>query len=198
LLKWCGNKSNWRFWINRFLGKRTIRRILFEKGKMSRRREIWVFSLLAVAALLVQNASATYYLPDNSYVGGPWRGGSIRKESGFDALLDFAVYDTDSLKFVYETALADQLNVDGQYIYTYRIFNRADEIYEVIAYFGTLDIGGEQISEALLRGDNCCHGNCSWAVTPTSKDSGTQRVRTWTSDGGRTFRGGHSRFLVCR
>ena len=165
---------------------------------MSGRRKIWFFGLLAVATLFVQNTSATYYLLDNSYKGGAWQAGRIHKDSGFDVLVDFAVYDTDRLHFSYETALADQFNIAGRYIYTYQIFNRPDEIYEVIAYFSILDTDREQIDEALLKGDTGCHGDCSWTVTPTSKDSDTRRVRGWTFDGGCISRGGHSWFLMCR
>jgi len=193
LLRWFGNKSN-----SCFCRKRTIEWIFFEKEKMRKIRKIWFYSLLAVAALLVQDTSATYYLPDNSYKDGAWQAGQVYKGSGLDVLVDFAVYDTDGLQFAHETAFADQFDIAEQYIYTYQIFNQPDEIYEVITYFSILDIDGEQIYEALLKADTGYYDDCSGTAKPTSKDSNSQKGRGRTFDGGRMFRGGHSLFLVCR
>jgi len=146
---------------------------------MSRRRKIWFLGLLVVATLFAQSVSAACYLPGSSYENGAWQGSLIYEENE-NVLIDFVVYDTDRLHFAHETALADQFNIAGQYIYTYQIFNRPDEIhdeiYEVTACFSILDIDGDQIDEALLKGDTGCHSDCSRVGAPARQHRYTQRL----------------------
>jgi hypothetical protein len=91
-------------------------------------RKIWLSGLVALAMLFAGTASAAFYLPESSYEGGAWQGSKIYDEDGFNVLVDFAVYDTDNLQLVDETELAGQLNLAGQYIYAYLIFNHMDDI----------------------------------------------------------------------
>ena len=93
-------------------------------------REIGFFSLLVIATLLVQNASATLLsLPDSSYAEaeGNWQGYRIYEEDDFYVRVEFTVYDTDNLKPGDEedlvTALVDELDMTGQYIYAYQVWN---------------------------------------------------------------------------
>ena len=81
-------------------------------------REIGFFSLLLLAALLVQNASATLppMLPTSSYADGAWQGFRIYDEDlgGGDFLrgrVDFAVYDTENLLFPDESAWVGGLDI---------------------------------------------------------------------------------------
>jgi len=153
--------------------------------------------LLIVATLFARTASATYYLPDSSYEGGAWQGSSTYEKNGFNVLVDFAVYDTGNLpEFADETALAEQLNLAGQYIYAYQIFNHRDDIYEEIAYFGILDIDEQQIDEALIKNDTGSYDDGSGGVAPTPEDSEIQGTWVWTFDGGYISAGEHSWFLV--
>jgi uncharacterized protein (UPF0333 family) len=158
-------------------------------------KKIWFFGLLVVAALFAQSASATYYLPGSSYENGAWRSSLIYEENG-NVLIDFAVYDTDNLQPAGKIALAERLNMAGQYIYTYQIFDHPDDIYEEISYFGILDINGVQVGEALFKGDTGCYDDGSRRVAPTPKDSNARGTWIWTFDGGYMSRGEHSRFLV--
>jgi len=94
-------------------------------------REIGFFSLLVLVTLFVQNASATLLsLPDSSYAEAEnnWQGSRIyTTEDDFYVLVEFTVYDTDNLKPGDEedlvTALVDELDMTGQYIYAYQIWN---------------------------------------------------------------------------
>lgn len=109
-------------------------------------RKITLFSLLIVAALFVQNASAvlteTLILPLSSYAEAEdtWQGFSIFDEGDFDVLVEFAVYDTELLLRPDEIALAEELDMPGQYIYAYQIFNRREGDYEEVAYFAIYGI----------------------------------------------------------
>jgi len=163
---------------------------------MKRTGKILVCGLLIVATLFARTASATYYLPDSSYEGGAWQGNSIYEENGFNVLVDFAVYDTGNLQFADETALAEQLNLAGQYIYAYQIFNHWGDIYEEIAYFGILDIDKQPIDEALIKNDTGSYDDGSGGVAPTPEDSEIQGTWVWTFDGGYISAGEHSWFLV--
>jgi hypothetical protein len=165
-------------------------------GKTMRLRKTWVFSLLVVATLFAGTASATIYLPDSSYEEGAWQGSSIYEEEGFNVLVEFAVYDTDNLQFAGEIALDAQLNLAGQYIYAYQIFNHMEDIYEEIAYFGILDIDRQPVDEALIENDTGSHDDGSGGLAPTPEDSDVQGTWVWTFDGGFISAGEHSWFLV--
>lgn len=116
---------------------------------MRKIREIWFFSLLVLATLLVQNASATLVLPNSSFAQEQhnWQGDRVYKQDGFHVLIDFAVYDTQLLNpdtNPDESDLVDtlrsELDLPGQYIYAYQIFNHPDALEEV-GYFEIFGIG---------------------------------------------------------
>lgn len=162
---------------------------------MKSKRNFRFLVLLLVAALFAQSVSATYYLPGSSYENGAWQSSLIYEENE-NVLIDFAVYDTDNLQPAGKIVLAERLNMAGQYIYTYQIFDHPDDIYEEISYFGILDINGVQVDEALFKGDTGCYDDGSRRVAPTPKDSNARRTWVWTFDGGYMSQGEHSWFLV--
>jgi len=111
--------------------------------------KIWFFSLLVVAALFVQNASAVLmeYLPESSYAGDTWQGYKYYDEDLGDSSylrgrIDFAVYDTGNLQFPDEADWVSGLAVpgEGQYIYAYQIFNDYPLSDEAVAYFAVFGV----------------------------------------------------------
>jgi hypothetical protein len=105
-------------------------------------RKFGFFSLLIVATLLVQNASATI-LPISSYADGHWQGSrfyNIEVVSGsfLRGRIDFAVYDTlGGNEFVEAGFTAPG---DGQYIYAYQIFNDYPASDEAVAHFAVFEV----------------------------------------------------------
>jgi hypothetical protein len=165
--------------------------------KMMVTRKFVFISLLAVAALLVQNASATLIgsLPDTSYLDGQWYGSLIYEDEGFNVLIEYAVYDTLG---GYEIAGIDGYQAPGQgrYIYAYQIFQHQAEGYEDVAYFRILDIDENPISEALMQGTTALDDGAG-GIAPTPLISQTQGVWTWGgSEDGYISTSEHSWLLV--
>jgi hypothetical protein len=103
-------------------------------------RKIGLLSLLVVTTLVVQSASATLLeiLPESSH----YQGTKYYDEGFLKGRIDFAVYDTDNLLLGGEIELAEELDLPGQYIYAYQIFN--DYLLasvEDVAYFAIFGIG---------------------------------------------------------
>jgi hypothetical protein len=67
-------------------------------------------------------AVLVYELPTSTYQDGKWYGESFYSDNGFQAVLQYAVYDTDDGKneWGYEAP------GDGRYIYAYQVFNYSD------------------------------------------------------------------------
>jgi len=162
-------------------------------------RKIRFFSLLVIATLLVQNASATLLsLPDSSYAEaeGNWQGYRIYEEDDFYVRIDFTVYDTQNLLFPEETAFAEELDIAGQYIYAYQIFNRitADEDVWSFAIFGIGEYSLEVVEKSIGSQDDEMGG-----VEPADAyftPSNSRGVWEFNGDGGYILAGEHSWFLV--
>ena len=168
-------------------------------------REIGFFSLLVLATLFVQNASAALiYLPDSSYAEAEdnWQGSRIYKEDDFYVLIDFTVYDTQNLLSSEEIAFAEELNIAGRYIYAYQIFNHPDALEEVgyFEIFGIgeppLDVYADSIGALSDSDDPNTEG-----IEPTDKYFNTSHTRgTWLFSAdyghGSILSGEHSWFLV--
>lgn len=96
-------------------------------------REIGFFSLLVLAALFVQNASAAI-LPFSTFGDREgWQGSrSYEIDLVGDRVLSgdvaFTVYDTTNLVLPGETALVAVWDKPGQYIYAYQVWNDQDLI----------------------------------------------------------------------
>jgi len=124
-------------------------------------RKIRLFALLVVAAIFVQNVSATYCLPESRYENGDWKNSSICERKEFNVRIDFTVCDTRALQSANETELSEQFDMADQYFYSREIFKRGNYICNETVYLGILDIGRQPINKALLRSDTSCHSNCS-------------------------------------
>jgi len=142
------------------LGKNN-RAIFSRKEKMREIRKIRLFALLVVAAIFVQNVSATYCLPESRYENGDWKNSSICERKEFNVRIDFTVCDTRALQSANETELSEQFDMADQYFYSREIFKRGNYICNETVYLGILDIGRQPINKALLRSDTSCHSNCS-------------------------------------
>jgi hypothetical protein len=153
------------------------------------------FSLLVVVTLFVNNTSAALVLPYSTYgdLHG-WQGSRIYNDNGFNVLIEFTVYDT-------ETYLNEFIGTDGfvnpgqgRYIYAYQIFNHpsADEDIEYFSIFGIDTTIHEATIDGLSSQDDGEEG------TPTSDeyfDDDPARI-VWEFDWGILIPGEHSYFLV--
>ena len=171
-------------------------------------RKIIFLALLLIAALFVQNASATLtqlsYLPDSSYAEavGNWQGRSFYEKDGLYVMVEFAVYDTSNLQpDSEEQALVEQLeplNMTGQYIYAYQIFNHPDANEEGdIGYFEIFGLE-TNINEASIGEDGV-----NWqddqedGVSPSDGYFDSERSRVvWEFNWGALIGGKHSYVLV--
>jgi len=178
---------------------------------MRKIRKIWFFSLSVIATLLVQNASATIVLPNSSFAQEQqnWQGDRIYEQDGFHVLIDFAVYDTQLLypdtnpdESDLVDTLRSELDLPGQYIYAYQIFNAHGD-YEEIGYFEIfgigeppLDVYADSIGALSDSDDPNTEG-----IEPTGKYFNTSHTRgTWLFSAdygpGSILSGEHSWFLV--
>ncbi len=163
-------------------------------------RKFGLLSLLLVAILFAQNASATLYLPDSSYAEAQnaWQGFSIYEEDGFNVRVDFAVYDKDYLQKSGEIAFVDTLDMDGQYIYAYQVFHNPNpqEDYEDVAYFGLLNIDKKPINAPLLDANSLDDNDGHSGIEPANITNTPTAWKWHEFDGGLLTKGQHSWFLV--
>ena len=99
-------------------------------------RKILVFTLLVLAALLIQNSAAAYanaILPDSSHYQGTVHYNRI------GGRIDFAVYDTDTSNGQAFEADFGTAPGTGQFIYAYQIFT--DDTSQALEYFAIMGIG---------------------------------------------------------
>ena len=155
-------------------------------------RKVRFFSVLVVATLFLQNASATLLLPDSHYLGGAWQGTSYYNEGGFNVRIDFAVYDTTNYPddFTWQSDLP--MPETDQYIYAYQIFNRSGD-YEEVIYFSILDITENPIDEFLMHSTSS-QDDGKGGIAPEL--SSTQGVWEFGWIGDALVAGKHSYFLV--
>lgn len=159
-------------------------------------RKIGFFSLLVVATLFIQDAAATLILPHSTYgdLNG-WQGSRIYEDNGFNVLVDFTVYDTETYQNEFIGTDGFVNPGEGRYIYTYQIFNHpaADED---IAYFGIFGIDGATIDEATIDGLSSQDDGAGGVPTYDEYfDDDLARV-VWEFDWGILIPGKHSYFLV--
>ncbi len=113
-------------------------------------RRFGFLMLLLVVVSFAQNAPAAL-LPVSSYEDGRWQGTKFYYEEtsndGFlSGTVNFAVYDTRNLLFASETDFANDLDMDGRFIYAYQIFNDAYSSSEAVASFAVFAISGKSMS----------------------------------------------------
>ena len=176
---------------------------------MRKIRKIGFFSLLVLATLFVQNASALLILPDSTYAKavGNWQGNKDDPEGGddFEVLIEFTVYNTafldpdgnpDESDLV--DTLRNELGLTGPYIYVYQIFNSttADKDIGSLAVFNkilgvSLDVNSANIGSQ----EDSASGIEPRDAHLTLDNSETLEV-VWEFEEGIWPPGGHSYFLV--
>ncbi|MHC4755642.1 MAG: PEP-CTERM sorting domain-containing protein [Planctomycetota bacterium] len=160
--------------------------------------KINILFLLLLLAVCVQNSSATMVdiLPESSHYDGSTYYNIMTDSGGYlKGRIDFAVYDTDNLVLADEIALSQTLNMNGQYIYAYQIFNDYPASDESVAYFAVFGINEDPLSvdcDSIDSFDDSAGGqeSSNEYFTPLN----TRGV--WEFDGGLVAAGEHSWFLV--
>ena len=161
-------------------------------------RKFELLSLLLVATLFMQNASAEPVellplLPESPHYQGRtyYRTGRI----------DFAVYDTYDTEAYPEGFDAFEPPGDGQYIYAYQIFCD-DTSADAVDYFGIVGIGENALGEPVNDNIGSVDDLTSEGIQPddpyitSSTTYGTMGV--WEFTNGLLIGGKHSYFLVLR
>lgn len=163
-------------------------------------RKFGLLSLLLVAILFAQNASATLYLPPSSYAGGAWQGFRYYYEDlGDDDYLwgriEFAVYDTDTYPNEFVGDGGFEAPGEGQYIYAYQIFNDDPASDEAVGYFSVFAIDGAplDVDEDSIGSQEDPGGG----VEPTKEGFTSSNLEAfWEFDNGVIYKGDHSWLLV--
>jgi len=160
--------------------------------------KINILFLLLLLAFCVETSLATMVdiLPESSHYEGSTYYNIMTGGGGYLAgRIDFAVYDTANLVHAEETALCQALNMDGQYIYAYQIFNDYPASDESVAYFAVFGIGEVPMNvycDSIDSFDDSAGGQESSDeyFTPLN----TRGV--WEFNGGLVAAGEHSWFLI--
>lgn len=168
-------------------------------------RKIGLLSLLAVATLFVQNASATLepLLPVSSYSNGDWQGFRLYNEEIIPGVflrgrIDFALYDRNHLEYQGEIDWLDELDIteQGRYVYAYQIFNDfTNDSDAAVVYFAIFGLDEEQldVAEENIGSYDDEHGG----IAPTREYLSEDHLRVvWNFDGGLIYKDDHSWFLI--
>ena len=157
-----------------------------------------LLSLLVVATLLVQSASATL-LPISSYEDGYWQGSRYYDVPVDDSYLrgriDFAVYDT--VAYAGEFISVDIENqFEGRYIYAYQILNDYPASEEAVQYFAVFNL--EEVPMDVYEDSiDSVEDTPDSGVAATWKDfEGSTVKAVWEFGAGILIAGEHSWFLV--
>jgi hypothetical protein len=142
-------------------------------------KEIRFLSLLLVAALFVQNASAALLLPYSSH----YQGRSYFNNNGMKGFVEFAVYNTEGGNEWDGSGFASPGS--GQYIYAYQIFCDTDS--SAIGSFTIM--GSDPCNPHTLTGINTMSSQNPWVdsqllseegIEPTDMSANpTQTQATW-------------------
>lgn len=107
-----------------------------------------IFCLLLFVVMFAGNAFAVLYeLPNSSFQGGAWNGESTYSDNGFQALVQYAVYDSQDGK----NEWGYDAPGDGRYIYAYQIFN-ANASTQDIGYFKLFGAEGSTLTGGEISG----------------------------------------------
>ncbi len=129
-------------------------------------RRIGLLSVLAVATLLAQTASATLQLPESSH----YQGETFYSNDFLRGRIDYAVYDTETYPDEFIGADGYEAPGSGRYIYAYQIFNNYAMSVDSVAYFSLLGIGGAPIDGIDARDDG------SDGIAPSYQDIGSSEA----------------------
>lgn len=159
-------------------------------------KEIRLLSLLLVATLFVQNASATI-LPYSSH----YQGRSYFDINGVAGHVDFAVYDTQGTSGDEWTGAGFTAPGSGKYVYAYQVFNDVGSA-GAIEFFSIMGIDGHK-----LDGIHTMNTQNPWenyplitgGVAPTNSFPNTNLAETratWEFAGGILIADKYSWFLI--
>lgn len=112
-------------------------------------RRIGILSVLAVATLLAQTASAALYLPESSY----YQGETFYSNDFLRGRIDYAVYDTELYPDEFIGDDGYEAPGSGRYIYAYQIFNDYPYSVDSVASFSLLGIAAAPIDGVDSRDD---------------------------------------------
>lgn len=168
-------------------------------------RKIGLLSLLAVATLLAQDASATLepLLPESSYSNGDWQGFRFYDEEIEPGVflrgrIDFALYDTYNPQYQGEIDWLDGLGMteQGRYVYAYQIFNDYDASDEAVSYFAIFGLDGEEPLDVEEENIGSYYDERE-GIAPTSEYLSEDKLKAvWNFDGGLIYKDNHSWFLI--
>ncbi len=164
-------------------------------------KESRLLSLLFVATLFVQNATATLLLPYSSH----YQGRSYFEDlvSGVSGFVDFAVYDRDALYGDEWTGAGFAAPGAGRYVYAYQIFNDFGSA-DAIEFFTILGIDDPPTPHDLI-GISTMDTQDPWedypliteGVDSTNMSTNLDETRaTWEFGGGILDNGTYSWFLI--
>jgi hypothetical protein len=165
-------------------------------------KKIRLLSLLFVATLFVQNATATYLPYSSHYQGRSYIPFNV---SGVTGYVDFAVYDTHRLLGDEWTGAGFGLPGLGQYVYAYQIFNNVGSA-KPIGSFTIMGINDPPIEHTLTGIDTINKQDpfpfqpfIAGRIEPSEWDFSQTRA-TWkfldALNGATLVAGGYSWFLI--
>ena len=166
-------------------------------------KKVGLLSLLFFVTLFVQNASATLepMLPESSHYDGSTYYNIPTDKGNMRGRIDFAVYNTADLQLSGETDLTTALDLPGQFVYAYQIFNDYEDFSErEISYFAIFGIDGLALDVddySIDAANDSPTDPALEGVEPSAwyfEDSNTRGV--WEFEGGSLIVGEHSWFLV--
>lgn len=164
-------------------------------------RKFELLSLLLVATLFMQNASAgpVELLPESSHYQGRTYYSTYTDEGLIQGRIDFAVYDTSGENEFVDAGFTAP--GDGQYIYAYQIF--CDDIStDAVDYFSIVGIGENALGEPVNDNIGSVDDLTGEGIQPddpyitSSTTHGTMGV--WEFTNGLLISGKYSYFLVLR
>jgi hypothetical protein len=170
-------------------------------------RRIVLFAFLVALMVFVQTASATLepMMPTSSYGDGHWQGFEFYDKQLDDGSflrgrIDFAVYDTFNMNTEESEWVSGlDLNGEGQYLYTYQIFNDYEPGSDKeVAYFAVFpEIGGSfGLDETSIGSSLDPESGVEPADYYLESSSDMRVVWTWEHNSGYVYTGQHSWFLL--
>jgi hypothetical protein len=166
-----------------------------EKKPMKVMKAIGFLSVLVIAAMIAQDASAYLSSYSSSLNNNDWQGYNTYEETGLSCTLIFNVYD--NIAYHNEvTAWAGDVDFPAgdRYVYAYQLFVDQSSTKEV-TFFSILQASGDAINNSLMHVTQAILG--SGAMTdPNPSDEDEQGKWTWSEPVGLLSAGDYSAYLV--
>jgi len=161
--------------------------------KMKVMKRVCFLSVLVIVAVAAQDAMA---LPSGTYVdnnGKNWEGFKAYQESGYDVVLNWAVYKMSDNPWA---AQVDFPPADN-YIYAYQLFSSTLSTKDV-GYFGLLDgtPSHDPVKQALMHETQAVADGAGIMTNPNPSNDNEQGIWKWTPGIGFVSAGTKSAFLI--